>query len=312
MAADGGASSGVQASTPQSAAGGSGSAAAGGTIGSASSAPGVGARGERSGAEKSGAISFLAEALKGAAAKSAATPSAYLLDEGVAIPGKLVARIQTKEFFDLGELLPENIECRQEDEFAPFRDLVLGSRRARKEVPNITAWVRCFAAYAIVRCAKFPEDALPLLAYQRIVVRLAETRGGLGWRSYDERFRRLAAANPSSQWSRADGNILGEVYYNRASPARSDGIDASAWLNRPLAAARARTPDRGARAPISGVCLDWNNRARCRFGAACRFRHVCLQCGDDHKASVCTRADAGERLPQRERSPVRRSVKGKE
>ena len=92
VAAEGGASGGTSAGTPQSTEGGSGSA----TIGSAPSASCVGARGERGGTEKSGAISLLVEALTGAAAKSAATPSAYLLDEGVAIPGKLVTRIQTE------------------------------------------------------------------------------------------------------------------------------------------------------------------------------------------------------------------------
>ena len=89
----------------------------------------------------------------------------------------------------------------------------------------------------------------PTAAYQRIVVRLAETRCGFGWRSYDERFRRLAAANPSHQYSRVEGNI----FYNRDSSARPDGIEPSAWSNRPLAAARARTPDRGAKAPTSGA-----------------------------------------------------------
>ena len=51
--------------------------------------------------------------------------------------------------------------------------------------------------------------------------------------------------------------------------------------------ARSKSPEKGAGAGIC-ICYAWND-GKCSRGTSCRWRHhVCLKCGEDHKAIHCT------------------------
>ncbi len=123
--------------------------------------------------------------------------SPFILGEALpVVPGKLVLKIQRGEYVDMAELLKDNVEAER-------RRLAAGesgkmSRSSRREVPDMESWLQCFSSYAAVVCAKYPQKAQDLWAYQAFIIAEHRKCGGRGWLLYDSAFRQqisLAEAN---------------------------------------------------------------------------------------------------------------------
>lgn len=111
---------------------------------------------------------------------SSAVGGSFFLGESFApIPQKLVQRIQTGEFVDMADLLPDNLELRRREDNDASSSGTTGKRRART-ITNLLTWVQCFATYAAVVGEKYPNRTRDLLAYIRLVVREAQRNGGDG------------------------------------------------------------------------------------------------------------------------------------
>ena len=115
------------------------------------------------------------------------------------IPFHLVNRIQSGEFVEMRELLADNIALHNQTlELHGQSALAVTPASLRptiREVPSLTSWMYCFAAYMAVRS----QDPLTrdMLAYARLVIREALRHGGEGWREYERSFRRQVAIDPS-------------------------------------------------------------------------------------------------------------------
>ena len=73
------------------------------------------------------------------------------------VPSKLAKKIRAGEFIDMGELFPEVLLSKEEDE--PD-----AKRRCGKRVTNIFTWLQCFGIYASIKGEKSPGSIPELMA----------------------------------------------------------------------------------------------------------------------------------------------------
>ena len=129
------------------------------------------------------------------------------MGEGIPpVPARLVGRIWNDDYIDMAELLRDNLEAERRGNSGNTQQSGLPggshSKPLRREVPDVLSWAQCFGVYIGVVVEKYPDRVKQLLAYQATVLREARRCGGSCWRSYDAMFRQLAAADPSTDWSR--------------------------------------------------------------------------------------------------------------
>jgi hypothetical protein len=110
------------------------------------------------------------------------------------ITEKLVRKIQSEEYVDLAELLPDNMELMRRANDQPSAQ---GQRqRQLRRVSNLNTWIQCFATYSAILADIHPHRTVDLLAYLRLIVREAQKHEGDRWRAYDVLLSKLAAAHP--------------------------------------------------------------------------------------------------------------------
>ena len=234
-------------------------------------------------------------------------PSPFSLGETFTpIPSKLVKKIQSQDFVDMPELLPDNVELMRREEDTARRDPLSCSRRQLRRVGDLLTWVQCFSTYAAVLTEKHPHRVRELLGYLRLIARESQKNGGEGWRHYDTTFRKLAAADRSLPWNKPLPSLYATSFLAKrlASPRfcehcmEGDHTSQECALD-PGTPARVRFSQ--FRQLPSGIqsqgfidfnsrpiCKRWNN-ATCKGIPECTFRHACARCGKrGHKVSECT------------------------
>ena len=243
----------------------------------------------------------------------------FVLGEGIPpVPARLVSRIWDDDYIDMAELLRDNLEAERRGNSGNTQQSGLPggshSKPLRREVPDVLSWAQCFGVYIGVVVEKYPDRVKQLLAYQATVLREARRCGGSGWRSYDAMFRQLAAADPSTDWSRLNPSLYATTFLVQQSSGRRIctlcmGADhapeecalAPLQAKLPRPQTREREDERkekvgtpGGVAPRDGrmrrrsdqPCYLWNE-GRCNY-PYCRYRHVCLRCRGDHRATGCS------------------------
>jgi len=130
----------------------------------------------------------------------------HLASSFAPIPAKLVSRIQSLEYVDLRELLPDNIALSEKLDALPARANQVPNQEQR-EITKIVTWVSCFASYVAIIAQKHPERTRDMLAYMRLMVREGHKHGGTGWLKYDRIFRKNNPG-PSASWDVLDPSLL--------------------------------------------------------------------------------------------------------
>ena len=135
-----------------------------------------------------------------------------LADTLPVIPAKLVKRIQKGEFVDMAEQLKDNIEAER-------RRLAVAengsSHNPRREIPNLLGWLYCYSLFAAIVCAKYPDKAKEMWAYQATIIGESRRCGGNGWHLYDTAFRQQMSSLENTDFFRmvpvhpADRKLLG-------------------------------------------------------------------------------------------------------
>ena len=221
-------------------------------------------------------------------------------------PARLVRRITAAEFIEMRELLSDNIALHDQLEsvHGSLQTVATpGALRARmREVPSLSSWVYCFAAYVAVRTT----DPLirDMLTYMRLVVREALRHGGGGWQEYDRNFRRLAAIDSSLRWNSLlpdlqVATVLGQRGNGGVFCSLCRGIDHTAtqcaltYMQQPMTttssqdnAGRVQDSRSRSQRPFARICASWN-RGNCAYPGACTFRHICATCRLPHRAKDC-------------------------
>lgn len=98
------------------------------------------------------------------------------------MPKKLASKIETGEFVDMSELLPDRLGCSRT--FTP-EDKSGGTKSKKRAVANILEWIQCFSVYIAIIAQKNPERVPDLLEYQSLIIDTSIQYDGDGWIGYD-------------------------------------------------------------------------------------------------------------------------------
>ena len=111
------------------------------------------------------------------------------------MPRKLVKQIQSSEFIDLIELLPDHL-------MEPTGVLASSSTgEKQRHISTILEWLQCFITYMSVVITTQPECNQDLFGYQSLITEAKMQYKGSRWLSYDCRFSQNTATQPDQKWS---------------------------------------------------------------------------------------------------------------
>lgn len=220
-----------------------------------------------------------------------------------ALPRKLVERIRANEFVDFADLPPAKGKGRPAAHTLEGQVLVVQAAdllQTRRIIPDLATWSQCFALYVAVLAPVQPERVPELMAYQAIIAKASLKYRWPSWVVYDQNFRQEMAGNNSLQsWARVDPSTYALCFTGQA-------ISSENWCTRCqcLDHTSSSCPMRSRKRPWSGevepaqqgrhgrqdrqVCQKYNKfNGDCRFGARCKFAHVCSICQEAHPANKC-------------------------
>ena len=229
------------------------------------------------------------------------------------LPRKLAAKIQSLEFIEISELLPEAW-------IPEYDNISVHARRPPRRTPvsDVLVWTECFSLMAAVLAEKFPTKSSQLFAYMRRVVHAARNFRGTAWVAYDRLYRRQAAARRSLDWAVEDAALYNEAFVGQAkviprcrhclseyhsTETCPDFVNLQ-WTNQPaIQTSTSRTYLPIAGNPVQEICRRYNEN-RCTY-PACKYRHACLNCGLSHPVTACSSSPISQRpAPRgRDRSP---------
>lgn len=172
--------------------------------------------------------------------------------------------------------------------------------QARRLIPDLATWTQCFGLYAAVVLSQKPERLCELLAYKAIIAKASQKYKWPARLIYDQNFR-MEAVGCSQSWARVEPGLYAQCFTGQAWTTENlcttcQGMDHSSArclyksLKRPWSAAFGQQQTSRSPGSVStiGACIKYNRfNGDCRFGAKCRYAHVCSACGGAHPTSRC-------------------------
>ena len=129
---------------------------------------------------------------------------------------KLVEKIQSLQFTDMCELLPDNVTLLRYmntlDNTGTLTNLPAYAHPRLQEVNSILSWINCFTMYIAVLAQKHSHLVQSQLAYMALLVAETRRNGGEGWHPYDTVFRQHAADDPTIDWSAIDHSLHSSTF----------------------------------------------------------------------------------------------------
>ena len=113
------------------------------------------------------------------------------------IPEKLVTKIRSGQFFDLADLLAENLKARESEPhtYLDSKLLVSSSEKRVQEITDIITWVEVFTIFSWIFCSAHPSRWQDLTKYKLLIIKTSRQFSKKAWFHYDIAFRRDAAAS---------------------------------------------------------------------------------------------------------------------
>ena len=238
------------------------------------------------------------------AASSQDTTQAVFIGQGLPpVPKKLASKIESGEFVDMSELLPDRLGCSRT--LTP-EDKSGGTKSKKRAVANILEWIKCFSVYIAIIAQKNPDRVPDLLGYQSLIIDASIQYDGDGWVGYDRWFRLNAAANSNKTWATLDATLWNRAFTGYAKVSRCKHCFSLTHTSSECEWAPEATdivtpppqPSTGFSATPAKqyrrICRKWNNTpGRCPI-PGCTYEHICLNCAYDptinnksHKAIHC-------------------------
>ena len=145
-------------------------------------------------------------------------PHAVFIGQGLPpVPKKLASRIESGEFVDMSELLPDRLGC---SKASISEDKSWGTKSKKRAVANILEWIQCFSIYIAIVAQKSPERIPDLLGYQALIIDASIQYDGDGWMGYDQRFHLSTAANSTTSWASLNMTLWNLAFTGYAKVAR--------------------------------------------------------------------------------------------
>ena len=113
------------------------------------------------------------------------------------IPGKLVKKIESGLYIELGELLPDNLSVTNAT--GDIADAPKASKPVTRPTLSIIEWVQSFVYTAILSKSQ-PNRVADLLGYQTLILQAHQEFQGDFWLRYDRTFRQKAATLKNAKW----------------------------------------------------------------------------------------------------------------
>ena len=207
----------------------------------------------------------------------------------VAVPFSVKQKIWRGEFIALSSFLEET-KVKQPYGYHPC-SASKDPESKRRPLADIHEWTDAFLEYMAIYVAGgevFAARTPALLGYIKTIRFAAKKWKGVGWRHYDEKFRQLMAAKPSTPWDLIDPNMwLLYVTAPAPFPERSTAFPkGGAQYNR---ATRPAYDGKKAGARVPRTCKFFNNTGNCKFSDKCAYAHACAKCGAPHPAVKCSK-----------------------
>ena len=218
-------------------------------------------------------------------------------------PARLAAKILRREFVEMHELLPEFWQDQKGGK--------AGDRaKAKKRALDQNVWLQCYAVYVGVLGPKYIPPRSPRTDGLHDFHHPGQSGvRGVGLGSHDAAYRRQAAAQGKTEWSRVNPSLYAICFTGKArrtdrcdrclstthkaedcSLLSEDDPDVSQRLKTIESAvvALTRAAPGGASKPrvrSAEACRNWN-RSKCSF-PGCRYAHHCSSCRGSHPAVEC-------------------------
>ena len=218
-------------------------------------------------------------------------PTAVIADGIPLIPTKVLEKIRRWEYIDLATLTGEQSQNRDDPvNYGPSGNQIViieamdRAPRKRKAVSDIFTWMQ---AYSILMAAltsdktTTKDESVGLVAHQYIILQMAKELGPTQALKYDQEFREWAAAKDIKKWGELNFPIYGRCL------ASSSSSNSKPISPVPLFKG-AREKRQGISPSDAPFCYKWNFEDSCNR-IPCRFKHLCLQCGEGHRAKHCNR-----------------------
>ena len=198
------------------------------------------------------------------------------------ISGKLVKKIESGQFINLGELLPD---CLSTANAMGDTDTSRAHKPATRLISSIIEWIQSFGMYTAILSKSQPHWVADLLGYQTLKLQAYQEFRGDSWLRYDHTFRQKVATLRVAKWATIDTTLWSLGFSGRGRSNSSSDHD------RDSGTPRSNNPGpRSPRHPLA--CFKWN-RGNCTF-PNCKFLHKCSYCVMDpgitdasHKATNC-------------------------
>ncbi len=231
-------------------------------------------------------------------------PGPVKLGAGLAaVPAAVAGRIRREEYVDFTELPPAQPDGSAVGSQSGEQLLIVQAadyRRTRRRIPDVATWSRCFILYVGTAVQKDSAKLMDLLGYMDAIVRAAQKFTWPACEEYDRRFHQMVAGDEHRQWATLDAGLYTECFTAQALPAATARAPLKGGQTahdgsrkRPRDAGGAELEQERAEAGTP-VCGKYNRyRGDCKFGARCRYLHVCSRCRGSHPVSQC---EAGQKL----------------
>ena len=131
----------------------------------------------------------------------------FPLEQHSPIPYRPVTRIEVREFIDMAELLPDDLET-------VTTETLPKSNKQCHAISNILERIRCFSAYIAVISTKQPYRVPNLLGYLMLITKAHMEYGGDGWMRYDRWFRQIAATRKCYLGTDQYYYVAGSIFRN--------------------------------------------------------------------------------------------------
>ena len=218
-------------------------------------------------------------------------------------PGKLVKRIETGHFIEMGELLPERLGAAN---MGTDDERLKMPKAKHRPVTTILEWAQCFGIFVAVISRTQPKRVPDLLTYQALIIQPQMEYQGDSWLGYDRTFRLRAISQSDLKWSCVDPTLWSLAFIGKGKVNRcrhcfsithtsckcgwSTGSQTSSTSSPPLSRCSSQAFRR-----FPAVCYAWNSNTapNCPY-PNCKYEHKCTICTREagatdvsHKAIYC-------------------------
>ena len=238
------------------------------------------------------------------------------------IPNKQAKKIESGEFVEMEELLPELWPVGHQEGGE-------GKTRKSRRITDIFTWMQCFALYSSVRGQHTPGLISELMAYMVSIIRVSREYSGLGWIQYDTLFRKHAALKLDYKWSVINPTLYASCFTGMPREARCELCGTTTHETRNcvhmmktestiesrvqyieesmqvISQQQQQQRNHTSRPRSSGeICRKFNSGG-CNY-PYCRHTHVCMVCEGPHPEPQCPR---GRRQGYKVEPQARRPIK---